>query len=139
MKFNKLTPNFSVSDVSKSVEFYQDILGFKLCMAVQAGSTTIEEKIDPEHEYAYAMVSKDDVCVMFLQSNDFNNDIPELANISQGASVLFYIDLEGIDELYEEIKSQVEITKDLETTWYGMREFYIKDCNGYILGFAEKE
>ncbi|MFV9632027.1 MAG: hypothetical protein ACNYWM_13310 [Methanosarcinales archaeon] len=23
--------------------------------------------------------------------------------------------------------------KELETAWYGMQEFYIKDCNGYIL------
>ncbi len=22
-------------------------------------------------------------------------------------------------------------------TWYGMKEFYVKDINGYILGFAE--
>jgi hypothetical protein len=31
------------------------------------------------------------------------------------------------------------MAKELETTWYGMREFYIKDCNGYILGFAERD
>jgi len=27
----------------------------------------------------------------------------------------------------------------LETAWYGMQEFYIKDCNGYISGFAERK
>ncbi|EKB58258.1 hypothetical protein HMPREF9700_02066 [Bergeyella zoohelcum CCUG 30536] len=27
---------------------------------------------------------------------------------------------------------------ELKTTWYGMQEFYLKDLNGYILGFAEK-
>ena len=26
--------------------------------------------------------------------------------------------------------------KDIDTTWYGMREFYIQECDGYILGFA---
>lgn len=29
-------------------------------------------------------------------------------------------------------------TKRITTTWYGQREFYIKDINGYILGFASK-
>jgi hypothetical protein len=26
----------------------------------------------------------------------------------------------------------------LKLTWYGVKEFYIKDNNGYILGFAEE-
>jgi len=32
----------------------------------------------------------------------------------------------------------VEIVQDLATTWYGMREFYIRDLDGYLLGFGEK-
>jgi len=139
MKFQKLTPNFSVHDVSASVKYYQEVLGFKLEMAVQEGLTTIEDSIADGHKYAYAMVSRDDVYIMFLQSDSFKKDIPELSNTPQGASVLFYIDVENIDDVYGKIKTQAEITKKLETAWYGMREFSIKDCNGYILGFAEKE
>jgi uncharacterized glyoxalase superfamily protein PhnB len=52
---------------------------------------------------------------------------------------LFYIDVENIEETYKQLEGRVEIAKTLETTWYGMREFYIRDCNGYILGFAERE
>ena len=139
MKFKKLTPNFSVKDVKETVKFYQDILGFKFEMAVPDGTTTIENEISDKDEYAYAMMSKDEVYVMFLKSDSFEQDIPVLKGVLQGASVLFYIDVENIDEVYIKLNKHVEITKELETTWYGMREFYIKDCNGYILGFAEKE
>lgn len=139
MKFQKLTPNFSVRDVRETVKFYQDILGFKLEMAVPDGSTEIENEISDKGEYAYAMMSQDDVYVMFLKSDIFEEDVPVLNGFPQGASVLFYIDVEDIDEVYKKLKGHVEITKELETTWYGMREFYIKDCNGYILGFAEQE
>jgi uncharacterized glyoxalase superfamily protein PhnB len=76
---------------------------------------------------------------MFLKSDSFEKDILVLKGFPHGASVLFYIDVEDIDEVYKKLKEHVEIAKELETTWYGMREFYIKDCNGYILGFAEKE
>ncbi len=31
----------------------------------------------------------------------------------------------------------VEIVADLHTTFYGTREFYFRDCNGYILSFSE--
>ncbi|SQA75495.1 Glyoxalase-like domain [Capnocytophaga sputigena] len=51
---------------------------------------------------------------------------------------LFYMDIEGIDEFHQQMKAKkLEIT-ELKTTWYGMKEFYLKDINGYILGFAEK-
>ena len=56
-----------------------------------------------------------------------------------GASVSFYIEVEDINTIYNEIKEKAEVVKELETTWYGMQEFYVKDCNGYILGFAEKK
>jgi uncharacterized glyoxalase superfamily protein PhnB len=55
-----------------------------------------------------------------------------------GASLTLYIDVENVDDLYVKIKDKVIIYKELNTTWYGQREFYIKDINGYILGFASK-
>ena len=76
---------------------------------------------------------------LLLKSDNFQHDIPVLNGVPHGASVLFYIDVEDIDKVYEKINNRVEITKDIETTWYGMREFYIKDCNGYILGFGENK
>ena len=66
-------------------------------------------------------------------------DIPVFKNVTQGASLLFYIDVEGINIVYDSLRDKVEIVKDIERTWYGMKEFYIKDCNGYILGFREKD
>ncbi len=49
----------------------------------------------------------------------------------------FYIDIEGIKELHEDLKAKNLQITELKTTWYGMQEFYLKDINGYILGFAE--
>lgn len=37
------------------------------------------------------------------------------------------------------VKDRAEIIIDLRTAWCGMQEFYMRDCNGYILGFAEKK
>jgi len=139
MKFQKLTPNFSVNDVRETVKFYQDILDFKFEMAVPVGSATIENNISENGEYAYAMMSRDKVYVMFLRKDNLEEDMPIIKGFPQGASVLFYIDVEGIEEVYTKLKDRVRIMKELETTWYGMREFYIKDCNGYILAFAERE
>lgn len=139
MEFKKLAPNFSVRNVKESVIFYQDLLGFKLEIAVPKGTNSIENEIIDAKEYSTAMMKKDDVFVMFLENDSFEKDTQAFKGITKGASVLFYIDVSGIDELYNGLKGKVEIEKEIETTWYGMREFYIKDCNGYVLGFGERE
>lgn len=139
MRFNKLAPNFSVKDVKESVIFYQEMLGFKLEIAVPEGASSIENEIQDEKEYSTAMMKKDDVFVMLIKHDRFEKDTKALQGSPKGASVLFYIDVSGIDDLYSNLKGKVKIEKELETTWYGMREFYIRDCNGYVLGFGESE
>jgi hypothetical protein len=76
---------------------------------------------------------------MFIESDSFEKEVQAFKGVTNGASVLFYIDVSGIDDLYEGLKGKVEIEKEIETTWYGVREFYIKECNGYVLGFGERE
>ena len=138
MKYKKLTPNISVKNVRDTVLFYQDILGFKLEMVVPNDRNIIEKSLSEDEIYDYAMMSKDEVFVMFLEENSLKKDIPLFKDITQGASLLFYIDVEDINAVYDSLRDKVEIVKKLEKTWYGMKEFYIKDCNGYILGFGEK-
>jgi len=45
--------------------------------------------------------------------------------------------VEGIQSLYEAIKDKVTIVRDMHTTFYGTQEFYMQDCNGYLLSFSE--
>ena len=83
-------------------------------------------------------MQKDNVELMFQRSDTFKNDVIFSKGQTIGASVSFYMDIDGINEFYLNLKNkQLELT-DLKTTWYGMQEFYVKDLNGYILGFAEK-
>ena len=79
-----------------------------------------------------------DVGFMFQREDSFREDIG--GNFDQlGASCSFYIEVEDADALYIRVKDRVEITKELETTWYGAREFYVRDLNGYILCFSASE
>lgn len=139
MTFSKLTPNFSVRNVKESVAFYRDILGFDLDIAVPGGTSSIENEVLQNKEYSAAMVKKDGVYIMFIERDEFERGAQAFKSDAQGASVLFYVDVSGIDELYSELKEKVEIVSDIKTKWYGMREFYIKDCDGYVLAFGEKE
>jgi uncharacterized glyoxalase superfamily protein PhnB len=48
-----------------------------------------------------------------------------------------YFNMKGVEEFFESIRQKVEIVWPLETMDYGQREFGIRDCDGYILAFAE--
>ena len=54
-----------------------------------------------------------------------------------GGSLVFYIDVVGINDLYDQLKGKVEIAVDLRDVWYGRREFAFKDPDGYVLVYAE--
>ena len=139
MKVNKLTPNFEVSDIKQTVEFYTENFGFRLIMAVPEKQDGIDEVLVDDKEYVYAMMVKDSVELMFQRSDTFKEDVIFSKDLPIGASVSFYIEIEGIQSFYEILKrNSLQIT-DLKTTWYGMQEFYVKDINGYIIGFAEKK
>ena len=50
----------------------------------------------------------------------------------------FYFEIENAEEFWNILKNSVEIVYPLETFEWGMREFAIKDNNGYILQFGSK-
>ena len=138
MTFNKLTPNFEVSNIRETVHFYQSVLGFTLTMAVPESQDGVEQKLEDGNEYVYALLTKDKVEIMLQRTDSFKKDIELAGDHKIGASVSFYMEIEGLNELYNAIKGKVKNSTEPKTAWYGMREFYIKDPNGYILGFAEK-
>lgn len=139
IKFKRITPDLMVLDVARTVKFYAEKLGFKIAMLVSENEKTIETRLDDSKKYVYAMVSRNDVFVMFMRKDVYEEDVRALKGFPIGASATFYCDVDNVDELYDFCKGNgVELITDLSTTWYGMKEFYIKDCNGYILGFAEK-
>ncbi|MBM4387800.1 MAG: VOC family protein [Deltaproteobacteria bacterium] len=127
MELKKLTPNLMVFNVNSTVEFYRDILGFELVM-------TVPEK----GLFDWAMVRLGAVEIMFQSRSSLSQEIPIMNIRETGGSLTFYIEMAGLDELYAGIKSKLPIVYDLHKTFYGMREFSIKDINGYILTFAEK-
>lgn len=138
MKISKLSPNFEVTDIRKTVAFYTETFGFNLIMAVPETQDGIDQTFEENKEYVYAMIQKDNVELMFQRSDTFKNDVVFSKGQNIGATVSFYMDIEGIKEFHQNLQNKSLELTELKTTWYGMQEFYLKDLNGYILGFAEK-
>jgi uncharacterized glyoxalase superfamily protein PhnB len=126
---NSLTPNLMVTDVEQTIEYYTDTLGFTLLMTVPETG-----KLD------WAMVKRNDVVLMFQTKKSLSSGLPRLAGEKPGGGLTFYIKVDRITELHEELfNNEVEIISDLESTFYNTIEFSIVDVNGYILTFSEEK
>ena len=122
----RLTPNLMVEDVAQTLTFYKDVLGF--------GVVTTLPETEP---FDFAIVSRDGVELMFQSRQSLSENVPALTGSPIGASQTFYIEVSGINDLYEQLRNKVEIVVDLHTTFYGTQEVYFRDLNGYILSFSE--
>ncbi|MGJ1286808.1 VOC family protein [Sphingobacterium spiritivorum] len=75
MKISKLSPNFEVINIRKTVDFYTKNLGFNLIMAVPETQDGIDSAFAENKEYVYALVQKDNVEFMFQRSDTFKDDV----------------------------------------------------------------
>jgi len=123
----KLTLNLIVEDVNRTVEFYQNTL-------------TCFELVDSEPKEGqlnWAMVRCGDVQLMFETQKSLSETFPIFQDTGKGGSLVIYIELDNIEWLYKIIKDKVIVVKELFPASYGMLEFAIRDCNGFVLVFAE--
>ncbi|CAA6822766.1 MAG: Unknown protein, partial [uncultured Thiotrichaceae bacterium] len=140
---NMLIPNLMVENVQKTMRFYHDVLGFELMAAVvdmQAGmdETNIILDVNDEHSLDWVNMKRGEIELMFQSRASLSTEVPELAEVAIGASQTLYLRCEGLQSLYKKVKGSVDIIKEPHNKFYGMREFYVKDINGYILCFAEE-
>ena len=125
-KLESLSPNLISDNVNASVDFYTKYLGFSLAASVPETGA-----------YGWAMIQRDGVTIMFQSLKSLQEDMPSLKLDTKGSVGTFFIKMKGIEELYESVKGKVEVALEWRVTFYGMKEFGIKDPDGYFMVFAE--
>lgn len=138
MALKKLTPNLMVPDVARTTAYYLETLGFDFVMAMpeDAGAPVFAWPV--KEPLAFAMVKCGEVEIFFQSRKSLGGELPILAGQKIGGSFTLYIECDDLDARYKKIADAGPLLKDLHTTFYGMREFYVQDINGYILAFARK-
>ena len=123
-----LSPNVFVRDMHATIDFYEQ-LGFQVAMTVpEAGKGPL----------VWAMLRSGQVAFMFQSFESLGDSLPPVRR-EDGGSLLFYINVKGIRDLFERIKDKVPVVHGLQKTFYGATEFSITDNNHYVLTFAEDE
>jgi uncharacterized glyoxalase superfamily protein PhnB len=137
--YKKITANIIVSNVNEILDFYEKILGFSLVMAVPEGSQQVITVRDTTTPLGFAIIRRDDVELMIQSRKSLAKELPSLAGSPVGTSFSLYIQVDDIESLYRGIKDSAAIIEDLHTTFYGAREFCIRDSGGHVLTFASSQ
>ncbi len=106
------------NELNATMEFYTIVLGFTVS--------------NFNEEWGWLHLQKDGVSIMFAFPNAHE---PFDKPVCTGT---FYFYADDVDELWEKLKDTPYIYYGIENFEYGMREFAIKDNNGYILQFGRE-
>lgn len=126
-QFTKLTPNLLVADVSRSLAFYVDVLGFT------RGFT-----VPDEGPLVFGSVTSGPIEIFFNEAATAVAEYPSLGGKPVALSGTLFIEVAGIEAFFAQLEARVAIVKPLFTQWYGMKEFVIADPDGYLITFAER-
>lgn len=127
--YNALVPMLLVNCIDETVEWYQKTLGFEL-----KDSITLPET----KGMSWACITHEQVSIMFERRDNLIETLPALAACPSGGSLVLYMHVKDVDALHAALPEDMTILKPLDTAFYGMREFTIEDCNGYLITFAQK-
>src|SRR5690349_23703699 len=96
--YKKLTPNLLVADVARSVAFYVDVLGFTRGMTVPE-----------EAPFVFASVVGGAVEIFFNEKETAAKEYPAFAGKPIGATGTMFVEMENVEQLYEQLNARVPI------------------------------
>jgi len=115
----KIVPMFHVPDVRRTVEWYRDI-GFDVTETYDNNAGGL----------SFAIVSFGAAEVMFSSGGSLSS--------RHRREVDLYAYVEDVDSFYGQIKDRIEIVEGPHNMFYGMREFIVRDLNGFWITFGQE-
>jgi catechol 2,3-dioxygenase-like lactoylglutathione lyase family enzyme len=119
----KLTPILYVEAIEPVLPFWTDRLGFEVTAEVPEGD-----------RLGFVILKRDAVEVMFQTRASVQADIPAMADLPMGGSILF-IEVESLDPIVEVLEG-AEVLVPRRTTFYGADEIFVREPGGNTVGFA---
>lgn len=115
-KFSHTVPSLPVNNLRETIAYYRYVLGFSKEWFWGNPPTD-------------AGISRDNMKLLFGKN-------PDMVKHMQGFEVMMFV--EGIDAIYREhCFKGVTIVSEIEDKPWGVREYTIRDINGYHLRIAE--
>jgi len=118
----KITPEIVVSNMEQSTRFYTNL-----------GFTKTDEGIVDENGSQWNSMAMGDAHLWLLRQ-DIAESLQEGA--PRGNGIHLFISVDDVDAVYDAVQKgglQMNIVAEIETQWYGLRQFSLTDPDGYLL------
>lgn len=116
-----IAPQLVVPDVVATAEYYRDVLGFKI----------LGYFADPP---VYSMVARDGVEIHFGKAEQAGTSNA----VVRSGSFDLYIWVSDVEAIFEELTaSGAEVLEGPVKRIYESTEVVVRDCNGFVLTFAD--
>jgi glyoxylase I family protein len=122
-----LAPLLQVFDMSASIKFYRDVLGFE----VVTTSTPRGEHFD----WALLRLHGSELMLNTAYEQHERPPAPDPGRVAAHEDASIYFGCPDVDAAYTHIRARGVNVKEPKVAPYGMKQLYLHDPDGYILCF----
>lgn len=127
MQLEKLIPNLMVKDVDITLNYYHGVLGFE----------TVNTWKNSDGETRSIRMKKGDIEIIFQSEESMKREIPELRHEHSSGGLTLLIMVSNVQEYYDHWYENLDVVVQMKDTPQGLKQFTIRDINGFFLTFAE--
>lgn len=122
----KITPILFVDAIEPSLEFWVGRLKFEKIAEVPEGN-----------QLGFVILKKGDSEIMLQTRESIKKDAQAASQAILAMTSCLYIEVDSFTEALDRIKG-AEVLVPQRDTFYGMREIYVRDPGGQVVGFAAR-
>ena len=119
-----LAPLILVFDIQQSLKFYCDVLGFELVSSDNAG---------PDYGWVLLSSGKTELMMEPIYPKDQKPVEPDALRTAHHKDTVLYFGCTDVDAAYAHFISKGISVKEPRIAYYGMKQLYISDPDGYLL------
>jgi len=122
----KITPILFVVAIEPSLEFWVGRLNFEKVAEVPEGN-----------HLGFVILKKGDSEIMLQTRESMKKDVSAASQAMLSMTSCLYIEVDSFTDALERIKG-AEVLVPQRDTFYGMREIYVREPEGQVVGFAAR-
>lgn len=126
MKVMRITPVLFAANIEPCAKFWAERLSFQKTVEVPEGNAL-----------GFAILEQDGVEVMYQSYASADKDNASTGPLVRKGLSFLYVEVSDLDSVARAMNG-AEIAIPMRTTFYGMREFGVKDPAGHVIMFAQK-
>jgi uncharacterized glyoxalase superfamily protein PhnB len=125
MNVKKITAVLLVEEVEPCVKFWTEHMGFEKTAEVPDGDRLV-----------FAILQKDGAEIMYQTYASVEKDHPHPEMLARRGPTFLYIEVDNLAATMSAV-GDAEIVMPERTTFYGSKEFVVKDPSGHFVTFAQ--